>query len=184
MQSVHNAVDSFDRSNGNGSSDTGDDWLDTNSIFGNEWGSQAATTFNPSDSARNQQDQMERLYKLNNGKYDSRRSHDVSESYVANDTETFMSVLELPSRQRETVREILDNLDISSNNFGSRKYEKIILTVCSLVADEALSNRRNPSLDERLFLTDAFRDLMDVNRMSGSEHRKLRVAIREKSDYF
>ena len=95
-----------------------------------------------------------------------------------------MSVLEMPEPQRETVREIMSNMDISSNNFGGRRYEKIILAVCSLVADEALSNQPNPSVNDRLFLTDEFRHLMEVNTMSGKEHRKLRVSVREKSDYF
>lgn len=181
MQSVHDVVDSLDRSSGNGSSGTGDEWLDEKSIFDNQWGSQAVTTFNPEDSSNTER--MQRLYELHNGKYHPERSHDLSESYVKNDMETFMSVLEMPSRQRETVREIITKLDISSNNF-SRRYEKIILTVCSLVADEALSNQHDPSLDQRLFFSDEFRDLMDVTKMSSTEHRRIRVRVREESDYF
>lgn len=181
MKSVHGVIDSFDRSAGNGSSGTGDKWVDEMSITSNEWGSNAMTTFNPQDSSN--VDRMKRLYKIHNGKYHPKRSHDVSESYVTNDMETFMSVLELPTRQRETVREIIDNLDISSNNF-SRRYEKIILTVCSLVADEALSNRENPSLDERLFFSDEFRELMDTTEMSSTDHRRIRVRVREESEYF
>lgn len=181
MDSVHDVVDSFDRSAGNGSSGTGDKWVDEISIAGNEWGSNAMTTFNPQDSSN--VDRMKRLYKIHNGKYHPKRSHDVTQSYVTNDMETFMSVLEMNSRQRDTVRNIIDTLDISSNNF-SRRYEKIILTVCSLVADEALSNQENPSLDERLFFSDEFRELMDTTGMSSTEHRRIRVRVREESDYF
>lgn len=192
MESVHAVIDSFDRSNGNGSSGTGDDWLDSESIFDNPWGSQAATTFKPTDTdgqenplPKKKKQKFERLYDLQNGKGERSRKDTIRASHIENDAETFMSVLEMPEPQRETVREILDNLDISSNNFGAgRRYEKIILTICSLVADEALSDQQNPSLDDRLFLTDEFRNLMDVNKMSSSEHRRIRVAVREKSDYF
>ena len=191
MESVHSVIDSFDRSNGNGSRGAGDDWLDTNSIFDNQWGSQAATTFNPTDTdakdqaiPTNRQKRFKRLYEIQNGKHEQSRKDTIRASYISNDAETFMSVLELPEPQRETVREIIDGLDISSNNFGAYRYEKILLTVCSLVSDEALSTQPNPSLDDRLFLTDKFRDLMEVNKMSGSEHRKLRASVRDKSDYF
>ena len=191
MQTVQAMLDPFDRTNGNGSSSSSDDWLDGESIFSNEWGSTAATTFKPTDTdgqdhpiPQRKRERLERLYDLQNGKGEKSRKDTIRASYIENDTETFMSVLEMPEPQRETVRDILSNLDISSNNFGGRRYEKIILAVCSLVADEALSNQPNPSVNDRLFLTDEFRDLMEVNNMSSAEHRSVRVSVREKSDYF
>lgn len=189
MKSVQAMLDPFERTNGNGSSSKSDDWLDGESIYDNEWGSQAATTFRPSEVtdtplSERKRRRLERLYARQNGKGNPDRPNQIQASYIGNDTEMFISVLELPERQRETVREILDNLDLSSNNFGPVQYEKIILTVCSLVADEALSNRNNPSLDERLFLSDRYRELMDAVGMSSTDHRKLRPAVRERSDYF
>jgi len=191
MHTVRSALDPFDRNSGSGSRNSAEDWLDGESIFGNEWGSQAATTFEPDDTdgqgnpiPSRKQRHLQRLYERQNGKGDPDRKDTIRASYIENDAEMFMSVLELPERQRETVRDILAGLDISSNNFGGRCYEKIILTVCSLVADEALSNRRDPSVEDRLFLSDSFQHLMEVNEMSGSEHRSIRVAVRKKSDYF
>lgn len=188
MQSV---LDPFDRGNGNGSRSAGDDWLDTESIFNNEWGSTAATTFNPADTdgqdhpiPRHKQERLERQYERHNGKGEDDRKDTIRASYILNDAQLFMSVLELPSTQRDTVLQILEDLDISSNNFGGRRYEKIILAVCSLVSDETLSNQPDPSLKARLFMTDEFRDLMRVCKMSSTDHRKLRVSVREKSDYF
>lgn len=192
MQSVYAMVDPFDRGNGNGSRTAGDDWLDTESIFHNEWGSTAATTFNadeadaddkpiPPDKKR----RLERQYNLHNGKGEEDRKDTIRSSYVVNDAKLFMSVLELPSPQRDSVLEVLDNLDISSNNFGgTRRYEKIILAICSLISDEFLSNQPNPSIDARIYNSDRFRDLMDVCGMTTSEHRQLRVSVREKSEYF
>lgn len=191
MTSVEAMLDPFDRSNGNGSRKASDDWVDGESIYSNEWGSTAATTFKPSDSdgqdhqiPQSKKNKLKRLYKLHNGKNEPSRKDTIRASYISNDVEMFMCVLEMPEPQRETVREILSNIEVDSNNFGSRRYEKIILAICSLVADEALSNRQNPSLSDRLFSTDRYRDLMEVNGMSSTDHRKIRVSVREKSDYF
>lgn len=179
-------ADPFDRTNGNGSSNSTDDWLDEQSIYDNEWGSSAATTFNPNESSlpKSKREKFESLYEIHNGKLESSRRGDIIQSHIQNDTKMFMSVLEMPDVQRKRVLQILDNLDISSNNFGGRPYEKIILALCSLVADEALGQSPDPSVEDRLFLTDEFKDLMDCTKTSSSDVRKLRRDIREKSDYF
>lgn len=184
MHSVLAFVDPFDRGNGNGSRNARDDWADEVSIFDNEWGSQAATTFNPKEAPLSRMEKFESLYQIQNGKGEANRKTTIRQSHIKNDTETFMDVLEMPTYQRERVTYILDNLDLSSNNFGGKRYEKIILATCSLVADEALSNSRDPDVDDRLFLSDEFRQLMDSTKMSSSEHRQLRVMVRERSDYF
>lgn len=191
MESARSQFDPFDRGNGNGSRTSTDDWLDQNSIFDNEWGSSAATTFNPNGTDGNgypllphREDKFEKLYDWHNGKGERSHKEDIRQSYIVNDAKTFTSVLEMPERQRDTVLEILDEIDISSNNFGGVRYEKIILTICSLVSDEALGNQPNPSLDDRLFLTDQFRELMDCTGMSSSEHRKIRKRVRQESNYF
>lgn len=184
-------TDSFARGNGNGSRNGTDDWLDEQSIFDNEWGSAAATTFNPQDTdgqghtiPKHKREKFETLYELHNGKMEKSRKSDIRTSYIENDARTFMSVLEMPEPQRERTMLILDDLDISSNNFGGRRYEKIILAICTLVADEALGQRPDPSVENRLFLTDEFRDLMDCTKTSSSDIRKLRRDIRNKSDHF
>ena len=184
MESILAFVDPFDRGNGNGSRDAGDDWADEVSIFDNEWGSQAATTFNPKEAPQSQVEKFKSLYKVQNGKGESTRKATIHTSHITNDAKTFMDVLEMPSYQRDRVEHIIQNLDISSNNFGGTRYEKIILAICSLVSDEALSNSHDPDVDDRLFLSDEFRELMECTEMSSSEHRKLRVSVREKSDYF
>lgn len=187
--------DPFDRGTGNGSRKVEDDWLDQESIFDNQWGSTAATTFHPDNTdangnpiPRRKQRRLERQYKLHNGKGESTRKETIRQSYIVNDAKTFMSVLELPEKQRTRVLEILDDLDISSKNFGGRPYEKIILALCSLVSDEELSRRldanEDPSFDSRLYLTEEFRDLMDSTKMSNREHRQIREQIREKSKHF
>lgn len=191
MQYLNTSLDTLDRRDGNGASSSTDDWLDNMSIFDNEWGSAAATTFNPSEVSnsvspdfRSRTEKFEELYELHNGKGERSRKSDIRQSHIVNDANLFMSRLELPEPERERVLLILDNIDISSNNFGSRKYEKIILGLCSLVSDELLSNQPNPSLDDRLFLTDEFKQLMQSTGMSSRELRQIRVRIRQSSDHF
>jgi len=184
MKYFHDVIDPFDRTFGTGSREEVDDMIDENSIFENPWGSTAETSFNPEESSEHNKKRMKRLEDRQNGKGEPDRKHTINQSHMKEDMETFMSVLELAPRERDTVRHIMENLDISSQNFGGVKYEKIILTVCSLVSDQFLSEQPDPDLDNRLFLSDIFKELMDVNNMTRSDHRKLRASVREKSDYF
>lgn len=189
-------LDAFDRGNGTGSASAEDDFLEQTSIFHNEWGSSAATTFNPADTdalgnpiPKEKQQKFEELYRLHNGKMERSRKQDIRDSYVANDAATFLSVLDMPTPQRKRVQKILSELDISANNFGGRRYEKIILAICSLVSDEALSDRHSVDSDiqisdKRILNRDEFEELMEVTGMSVTEHRKIREQVRQKSDYF
>jgi len=189
-------LDAFDRGNGNGSASAEDDFLEQTSIFHNEWGSSAATTFNPADTdalgnqiPKKKQQKFEQLYRLHNGKMERSRKQDIRDSHVANDASTFSSVLDMPTPQRKRVQKILSELDIAANNFGGRRYEKIILAICSLVSDEELSKRHPVDTDvkvceKRLLNKDEFEELMNVTGMSGTEHRKIREQVRQKSDYF
>jgi len=191
MSELDALLDPFNREHGSGSSSYSDDWLELNSIYDNEWGSQAATTFDPNDFdgynqplPKRRREFYERLYRLNNGYGEGSRHHTIKRSRIWNDTEMFMSVLDMPQTQRQIVREVVASYDMSSRASGGHPYEKIILAICSLVADEALTEQRNPSVDDRLFLTDEFRELMDVTAMSTSDHRRIRARVREQSPYF
>jgi len=149
MSSIDGLLDPFDRGNGAGSSTKLDDLIEEGSVFDNGWASNAATTFDPKDSPMHKK-RFDRLYDLHQGKGESQRYGDIHTSHLENDMETFFSVLELPEKQREITRRIIDTMDISSQNFGGVRYEKIILTTCSLVADEALS-QHNGNFEDRLF---------------------------------
>lgn len=193
-QTHRGQYDAFDRGNGNGAASAEDDFLEQKSIFHNEWGSTAATTFNPSDTdahgnslSRKKKQKFEDLYALNNGKGEQSRRGDIRSSHIRNDAETFMSVLEMPHSQRKQVIHILENIKTDSNEFGGRKYEKIILAICSLVRDKVLSDKYTISTDtniheKRLYGKESFKDLMDSVGMSGTEYRKIREQVRQKSD--
>lgn len=185
MNTTRSLVDPFDRSIGNGSSSGEDDTIETGNVYEMNWGSQAATDFNPDEvrTSHKQRAKFRQLEKLNHGKGEQSRDKTIRASHINNDLETFMSVLELPSRQRDTIREVVEEVGVDSNKFGGIPYEKIILTICSLVADEALSNN-NGNFNERLLFSDEYRELMNVTGMSSKDHRSLRVKIRDKSSHF
>jgi hypothetical protein len=186
--------DAFDRGTGSGAAPSEDDFLEEQSMYSNEWGSAAATTFNPSDTdahgnrlPKQKQQKFEDLYALNNGKGERTRKTDILASHVKNDAETFMSVLEMPTPQRKRVLHILNNIDVDSNKFGGRKYEKIILAICSLVCDQALSRMLSQDdydivQERRLYNREQFKDLMDSVNMSGTEYRSIRRQVKSKSD--
>lgn len=191
ISNIGTVLDNFDRSRGSGSRNATEDWLDDKTIYDNEWGSTANTTFRPFDEDGNgnsipsyKQRHMKRLYERQNGKGDTSRKETIRQSYIENDLEIFMSVLEMSEYEKDDVRYIFEEIGVDSNTFGSWKYEKILLTICSLVADKYLSNQKNASIESRLFMTDRYKELMNAVHMSSTDHRKLRVSIREKSDYF
>jgi hypothetical protein len=194
-QTQRGSYDAFDRGSGNGSSSAEDDMVEKYSIFHNEWGSAAATTFNPSDTdskgnsiPKQKRQKFEDLYALHNGKGEQSRKDDIRWSHIKNDAKTFMSVLELPSPQRKQVMYILEEIDIST--FGSdRTYEKIILGICSLVSDKELSERYDETettklWSRRLYNREEYQDLMEAVSMSVTEYRRVREQVRQKSDCF
>jgi len=183
---ITDSLDIFDRGRGTGSGSIQEDWADSNSIYRNEWGSTAATSFNTEEAANTER--FERLYKLHNGRGESSRKDTIRQSHIINDARMFCSTLNMPKQQRKRVLNIVQDTDLSSNNFGGKKYEKILLGICSLVSDEALTNKlqnkQDPSLSDRLYLTDSFQELMNTVDMSSREHRQVRRQIREKAEYF
>jgi hypothetical protein len=187
MSSVQH-YDPFDRSNGNGSRSAEEDWLDENTTAAeNQW-STAETTFYYWEASASQQSKFQDLYDAHHGKGEGDRRSTIRRSHIVNDAQTFANILEMPGPQEEYVVTIAQELDFSL--FGGKPYEKILLAVCSLVSDEALSRNVNQnSIDssvanQRLILTDEFRDLMNVNNLGSKEHSRVRQMLRDKTDLF
>ncbi len=179
-------IDAFDRSSGNGSRSSEEDWLDENTTSAeNEWSS-AETTFYYWDAPANKQSQYQELYEKQHGKGDSNRSSELPRMRALADTDSFCSMLDLPKPLRERSTHIVQNIDISSNESGGKSYEKIILAVISLVHDEHLSSLPPESVQysQRLIFDDTFRDLMESNAIGSKELRGVREQVRTKSDYF
>lgn len=187
MSSVRH-YDPFDRSSGNGSRSAEEDWLDENTTAAeNEW-STAETTFYYWEAGDNQSQHYKDLYDAHHGKGEGDRRSTIRRSHIVKDAKTFSNILELPRPQAEYVVEISKQLDFSL--FGGKPYEKILLAVCSLVSDEALSqkldhnNPRSNIADRRVVLSESFRDLMEVNSLGSREHNRIRQLLREKTELF
>jgi len=92
--------------------------------------------------------------------------------------------------ERERVVNIAQELDFSSTRFGGKPYEKILLAICSLVSDEELSRRfeegtiQATATQQRLILSERFRDLMEVNSLGSKEHSRIRQLLRDKTELF
>jgi hypothetical protein len=183
-------LDRFDRSNGNGSRSAEEDWLDENTTASeNQW-STASTTFYYWEAGPEKKDKFQDLYDAHHGKGESDRRSTIRRSQIVGDAETFSSILEMPEPERKRVVQIARDLNFSSNRFGGKPYEKILLAVCSLVFDQALSrNIDQNSVDDslanrRLILDDRFRDLMEANNLGSNEHSRIRQMLREKTNVF
>lgn len=182
--------DPLDRSNGNGSRSAEEDWLDDNTTAAeNEW-STAETTFYYWEASAGQQSHFEELYNKHHGKGESDRRSTIRRSYIVKDAQTFASILELPDAQSERIIQIAETLDFSSKRFGGKPYEKILLAVCSLVSDQALSqyientDGSRDAIERRIVLTDEFRELMETNDLGSREHNRIRQMLREKTEHF
>lgn len=181
--------DPLDRSIGNGSRSAEEDWLNEHSTAEeNQW-STASTTFYYWEAAAGQSEHFKELYNKHHGKGEDDRRSTIRRSYIVNDAETFCNILELPEPQKQRVVSISTELNFSTNRFGGKPYEKILLAICSLVSDQALSqkldqNSDSAALSRRIVLDESFRDLMEVNELGSREHNRIRQMLREKTDKF
>lgn len=178
----HFQLDTLQRETGDGSGEKVDDWMDGNSrIHPNHW-STAQTTFRVSDAPAHKRQKYDDLKDAHDGKGEQDRRTTIRQAKILKDTDTFCSICELPNQQAERVSSIIQESDISSNNYGGKSYEKIILSVMSLVVDESIDNPER--MDQRLILQDEFKDLITSVGTSSSELRRIRQMIRERTDYF
>lgn len=179
-------VDPLNRDDGTGSRSKEADWLDQNTTASEHEWSTAETTFYMSEVPPHKKQLFSDLYDWHHGKGESDRSSTLHRMEMVSDTETFCAVLELPDSLQERVLHIMEDIDISANNFGGKSYEKIILAVSSLVYDEYLSSRPTEEVeyDQRLIFDDDFRELMDANSLGSNELRGIREQVRQKTEYF
>lgn len=183
--------DALSRAPGDGSRSTEADWMDENTrVSDNKWTS-SRTTFwtegtdgNGNTLNKSQRDKYKRLRKVHdrfageNKKYN--RKTTIRYGHIMNDVYTFCNLCSLREQQTESVSNIIRETDISSNNYGGKSYEVIILAVMSLIVDRDIDSVED--MDKRLLLTDSFRNLMDSNEVGSSELRTVRQMVRERVD--
>jgi hypothetical protein len=91
-QQIISMHDAFSREHGSGSASAEEDFTENESIYTNEWGSIAATSFNPSDEDANgnslsyeKKQYYKQLYAINNGKGRKTRKGEIRSSHIKND---------------------------------------------------------------------------------------------------
>lgn len=183
------SFDAFDRDNGTGSRSLEEDWLDANNrVQDNKWTS-ANTTFWPRSADGNgnklsgeQRKRFRELRKVHDrfASSSDNRKTTIRYGHIMNDVYTFCNICGLDERETETVATLIKETDISSKNYGGKRYEKIILALMSLVVDANIETAEE--MDQRLILQDDFKELMENTEFSSGELRTVRQMIRERID--
>jgi len=174
------SFDASNRDSGTGSRSTEEDWMDENTrIEENKWTTSRTTFWPDSDD-----DKFSRLREMHDrfaGENETyNRKTTIRYGHIMNDVYTFCNICHLRDYQTEAVANIIRDTDISSNNYGGKGYEKIILAAMSLIVDRDIN--RVDEFDNRLILQDNFRALMDTIDVGSKELRTVRQMVRERVD--
>lgn len=176
------SFDALDRSEGSGSSDWQDEQMDVNSrVHPNDW-TTAHTTFRVSDAPQEKRERFQSLKRAHDGYGEEDRKSTLRQSKIMKDAECFSNVCSLSEQETEKVFKIIKTSDISSNTFGGKSYEKILLAVMTLVRDQNINSTEQ--MNQRLILQDNFKELMNSCKIGSGELRRVRQMVREKTEYF
>lgn len=168
------------RESGDGNSDWADEEFDNNSLYHDREASKAHTTLFHWDTALGinaDRDKWERLTKWNHGKGEDDQSSRKWQAGKVNDAELFCDHLDFSEEQTDRVVQMTKTIDF--DQFGSYSTEQVQASLCSLVADEQTTN-----FEDRIITRTEFKELMDVVQLGSKEHRNVRNAVRERTDYF
>lgn len=177
------------RKSGDGSRSVEADWIDENTrVSDNKW-TTSRTTFWSDDTdgkgnalKKSKREKYSRLREVHdrfageNEKYN--RKTTIRYGHIMNDVFTFCEICDLREHQTQSVANIIRETDISSNTYGGKSYETIILAVMSLIVDRDINSVEN--MDKRLILTEEFQNLMDSNKIGSKDLRKVRQMVRER----
>ena len=191
MPTADGSFDMLDRNEGTGSRNVEEDWLDGNSsVKDNKW-TTSRTTFWPdaedghgnklTGDSRKRWKELRKAHDRFSSEGDNYdRKTTIRYGHIMNDVHTFCNLCELSKHHTEEVASIINNSDISSKNYGGKRYEKIILAVMSLIVDRDIDTVDN--IDQRLILDEDFKQLMENAKMGTTELRKVRQMVRERVD--
>ena len=167
------------RDAGDGNSEWSDVTFDEESLYEDREGSQARTTFFHWDPALDDKnrDKWKRLSQWNHSKGEDQQTTRKWHAAKVNDAKLFCDHLDFNEQQTDKVIEMAEEIDF--DQFGNFSTEQVLVAACSLVADEHTTN-----FEDRIITRDEFKELMDVVEIGSKEHRTIRQAIRERTDYF
>lgn len=179
-------VDHFDRTPGSGASKWSDEDMDENTrVHPNDW-SVAQTTFYPDDPSAELTNKQRRYYMKLKSEHDRHpqdgRKTNLRRTEILKDAEAFSNFIELSDEQKERTMNIIREIDLSSQTYGGKPYETIILAVMTLAVDESID--REEEMYKRLTNRQSFEEVLSVTDTSVSDIRKVRQQVRENTDYF
>lgn len=171
---------SIQREAGDGNSKWADEDFDSNSLYEDNDGSDARTTFFHWDSDLPNganRDKWKRLAQLNYGKRSKDSSHRVWKAGKRNDAKLFCDHLDFDQKKTDKVIEMAESIDF--DHFGNYTVEQVLVAGCSLVNDRAADN-----FEDRIITRDEYKELMDITDMGTRDYRHIRNSIRQRTDHF
>jgi len=117
------------------------------------------------------------LWKLADGQRNSDKSSKNWHAGKMNDAELFAGQLNFAEHERRKLKRMATTIDFTK--FGSFSTEQVMVASASLIRDENTSKYEN-----RIILQDEFKELMEVTGLGSKQLRKIRQAIRERTDFF
>jgi len=168
----------IDRSDGSGSRSAEEDWIDQNTTAKQNVFSTSQTTFRPDDAPKHLQQKYERLKDWNDNKWSSERRGENKQAMIREDARTFCNILDVTDSEEEQVLHLIEESDMSSNNFGGKPYEKVLIAIISLVSDKYTEHIGN-----RVIYHEKFDDLLEHVAMDRGEHTRLRQNVRERTEF-
>lgn len=181
--SMQDAIDELNQRHvhnekGDGAADEIHALMDENNIRQEDGRSLAQTWIRLDDVPPEKRNKWERI--INNyhdGQTDPEKGKQNWAAAKVNDAKLFADHLDFKKHERDKLVQMAGHIDFT--NFGSYSTEQVLVGCCSLIRDENTDQYEN-----RIILQDEFKELMEVAGIGSKQHRKIRKAIRERTDYF
>jgi hypothetical protein len=163
---------------GDGAHDQTQALLDETNIRHEDGRSLAQTWISLNDVPAEKRDRWRRI--INNyhdGQTDPEKGKQNWQAGKVNDAKLFAGHLSLSASETAKLVEMARHIDFTK--FGSFSNDQVLVAAASLISDENTSKYEN-----RIILTDEYKELMEVVDLGSTQRRTIRQAIRERTDFF
>jgi hypothetical protein len=135
------------------------------------------TKFNHWEAPSSQEGKWRNLWQLADGQRNSDKSSQNWAAGKQNDAKLFADQLNFAEHERTKLKKMAREVDFTK--FGSFSTDQVLVASASLIRDENTTKYEN-----RIILQDEFKELMEVTGVGSKQLRKMRQAIRERTNFF
>lgn len=162
---------------GDGTSSEVEEMIDRNEPNAENGSSMMHTKFHHWEAPSDKEGKWKNLWKLADGQRDSDKSSQNWQAGKVNDAKLFADQLHFTEAEEKKLVRMAKQIDFTK--FGSFSTDQVLVAAASLIRDENTQFYEN-----RIILQDEFKELMQVTDLGSKQHRKIRQAIRERTDFF